>query len=152
MAKHILSLLPTPTELTTFVNKQNLSGNTALHWAALNGHLELAKLLLGKGADASILNFSGHDAVYEAEVNDKQDVAEWLLKESIGLEKGIGREGSGLGEGSGSGEGEEGDIVMSVGDTSTGPGVEVEEADRVADGMRGMEIDAEGGAQERSPG
>ena len=155
MTDYLLTLLPTPSDLKSFVNKQNLAGNTALHWSALNGHLSLVKRLLAANADASILNFSGHDAVYEAECNDKQEVAEWLLKEALGLEKGIGREGSGSGgvngEGSSGGaEGEEGDedIIMRAGDTSSG---DVQEAERVADGMKGMDLDAEGGAKQ-SPG
>jgi hypothetical protein len=140
MATYLLSLFSpttaasTPTnDLKSFVNKQNSSGNTALHWASLNGHMALVKLLLAQGADASILNFSGHDAVYEAELNDKQEVAEWLLKEALGLEKGIGREGSGEGPSSAEGEDdEEGD--------AEGEEVEVDEAGKVADGMREMDL------------
>ena len=153
MTNYLLSLLPTPADLKALLNKQNASGNTALHWASLNGHLDLCKTLLKAGADASILNFSGHDAVYEAEMNDKQEVAEWLLKEALGLEKGIGREGGGEGaRGSGGAEGgeeeEEGDIVMRAGDTGVGG----EEAERVADGMRGMDLDAKGGAESKGGG
>jgi ankyrin repeat protein len=32
------------------INSQNKAGNTALHWAALNGHLECVKVLLEQGA------------------------------------------------------------------------------------------------------
>jgi hypothetical protein len=45
--------------------------------------------LLEQGADASILNGAGHDAVYEAEMAERQEVVEWLLKEGKGLEKGF---------------------------------------------------------------
>ena len=48
------------------------------------------------------MNKAGHDVVYEAEVNGKQDVVEWLLKEGNGLEKGLGV---------GGGEGENGEEV-----------------------------------------
>lgn len=76
------------------INAQNSSGNTALHWAALNGHLEAVKVLLEQGADPTICNQRGHDAVYEAELNDKNDVVEWVLKEGgEGLEEGLGGEG-----------------------------------------------------------
>ncbi|KAH8803200.1 ankyrin repeat-containing domain protein [Xylogone sp. PMI_703] len=75
------------------INAQNNSGNTALHWAALNGHLEAVKVLLEQGADPTICNQRGHDAVYEAELNDKTDVVEWVLKEGgEGLEEGLGGE------------------------------------------------------------
>jgi hypothetical protein len=67
--------------MLAILNAQNKSGNTALHWAALNGHLESVKKLLEYGADPTITNQKGHDAVYEAELNDKKEVVEWVLKE-----------------------------------------------------------------------
>ena len=48
------------------------------------------KLLVGSGADVTIINRAGHDAVFEAEINDKKDVVDWLLGEVEELEKGIG--------------------------------------------------------------
>lgn len=48
------------------------------------------KLLLESGADVSILNAVGHDAVYEAEINDKDKVVDFLLKEGVGLDTGLG--------------------------------------------------------------
>jgi uncharacterized protein len=84
--------------MLAILNAQNKAGNTALHWAALNGHLEAVKVLLEEGADPTITNQRGHDAVYEAELNDKKDVVEWVLKEGgEGLESGVagGEEGEG---------------------------------------------------------
>jgi uncharacterized protein len=43
--------------------------------------LEAVKVLLEEGADPTITNQRGHDAVFEAEVNDKREVVEWVLKE-----------------------------------------------------------------------
>ena len=79
---------------TALLDSQNSSGNTPLHWAALNGHLDAVKTLISAGADPAILNKAGHDAVYEAEINGKDAVAEWLLTEGKGLERGFneGRE------------------------------------------------------------
>ena len=85
--KELLSISSTSPALNT----PNASGNTPLHWAALNGNLVAVKLLVAQGADVTIINNAGHDAVYEAEANDKNEVAEWLLKESKTLETGIGR-------------------------------------------------------------
>lgn len=76
-----------------FLNAVNEAGNTALHWAALNGHLESVKLLVQSGADVTIINRAGHDAVYEAEINDKNEVVDWLLGAVEELENGIGRSG-----------------------------------------------------------
>jgi NAD/NADP transhydrogenase alpha subunit len=50
-----------------FVNHRNYSGNTSLHWAALNTHLECVKALVESGADVTVKNDAGHDAVFLAE-------------------------------------------------------------------------------------
>jgi ankyrin repeat protein len=68
------------------LNAKNKSGNTALHWAALNGHVEVLLVLLQRGADPSILNTAGHDALFEAELNEKTKAAEVLLAEGKELE------------------------------------------------------------------
>jgi hypothetical protein len=73
------------------INAVNEAGNTPLHWAALNGHLESVKLLIRSGADVTIINQAGHDAVFEAELNDKKDVVDWLLGAVEELENGIGQ-------------------------------------------------------------
>ena len=57
----------------------NHSGNTPLHWAALNGHLEAVKLLVAAGADPSIKNNAGKVAAVEAEEAGKDEVVSWLL-------------------------------------------------------------------------
>lgn len=75
------------------VNAVNDSGNTPLHWAALNGRLDCVKLLVESGADVTIINKAGHDAVFEAEINDKKEVVDWLLGAVEELEKGIGSNG-----------------------------------------------------------
>lgn len=59
----------------------------------MNGHLESVKLLIHAGADVTIINRAGHDAVYEAEINDKNEVVDWLLGAVEELEKGIGQTG-----------------------------------------------------------
>lgn len=77
--------------MLSILNAQNLAGNTAIHWAALNGHLESVKVLLEEGSDPTITNQRGHDAVYEAELNDKKEIVEWVLKEGgEELEHGLG--------------------------------------------------------------
>jgi ankyrin repeat protein len=73
------------------INAVNEAGNTPLHWAALNGHLESVKLLIQSGADVTIINQAGHDAVFEAEINDKKEVVDWLLGAVEELENGIGQ-------------------------------------------------------------
>ena len=51
------------------------------------------KLLIQAGADVTIINRAGHDAVFEAEINDKKEVVDWLLGAVEELENGIGQTG-----------------------------------------------------------
>ncbi|KAH7413754.1 ankyrin repeat-containing domain protein [Phaeosphaeria sp. MPI-PUGE-AT-0046c] len=88
---------PTP----NVINAVNDAGNTPLHWAALNGQLESVKLLIQSGADVTIINRAGHDAVFEAEINDKKEVVDWLLGAVEELENGIGQTGEPLGDADG---------------------------------------------------
>lgn len=76
----------------------NEAGNTPLHWAALNGHLSSVELLIQSGADVTIINRAGHDAVFEAEINDKKEVVDWLLGTVEELEHGIGQTDDNSGE------------------------------------------------------
>ena len=98
-------------ESKAIINARNKSGNTPLHWAALNGHVEVLVLLLQHGADPSILNAAGHDALFEAELNEKTKAAEALLAEGKELESGLDVNGADA-------EHEEEDVDM--GDTSVG--------------------------------
>ena len=93
------------------LNLQNASGNTPLHWAALNGHLSAVQALVKAGADVTIINGAGHDAIYAAEANEKNEVAEWLLREGKGLETGVtgSRRDGGI-----EAEGEEGGVEQDV--------------------------------------
>jgi hypothetical protein len=58
----------------------------------MNGHLEVVKVLVASGADASIRNEAGRDAVVESEMSSKEEAkacAEWMLKNCEGLDKGV---------------------------------------------------------------
>jgi uncharacterized protein len=78
------------------VNHKNRAGNTPLHWAAMNGHLEVVKALVEAGGDVTVRNEAGRDAVVEAEIageNGKtgcKEVVTWILGNVEGLERGIG--------------------------------------------------------------
>lgn len=61
------------------VNAVNDSRNTPLHWAVVNGHMNIVKILCEHGADPFIKNEAGHDAFYEAELNQKEEIIDYLL-------------------------------------------------------------------------
>ena len=70
-------------ESKQFLIRQNEAGNTALHWAAMNGHLDAVKILVGAGADTRVKNRAGKEAIYEAEVNEREEVVTWLLGQRV---------------------------------------------------------------------
>lgn len=53
-------------DATITVNTQDNDGNTALHWAALLGYPQIAKILIDHGADRTILNNAGRNPLEEA--------------------------------------------------------------------------------------
>lgn len=52
---------------------------------------------MGAGADVTITNKAGRDAVFEAEGSEKGEVVAWLLREGEGGGKSAGGEGDGGG-------------------------------------------------------
>ncbi|PGH28783.1 hypothetical protein GX50_08471 [[Emmonsia] crescens] len=94
--------------INPIINHRNNSGNTPLHWAALNTHLDCVKALVSAGADITAKNDAGHDAVFLAERSEWAALPADDEKEGQGEEEatmnGIG-EDEGKGEGEGEGEG-----------------------------------------------
>jgi ankyrin repeat protein len=104
----------------------NAGGNTALHWASLNGHIGAVELLLKAGADPKLLNKAGKDALWEAEGKGLVNVCELLVKYGTGGIEGEVEAGEGE-AGPSTGEGNEEDI-------------EGEDADEDMDDAEGAEI------------
>jgi uncharacterized protein len=108
------------------VNHRNVAGNTPLHWAGMNGHLDVVKALVGAGADAGVRNEAGRDAVVESEVSGKagaMECAEWMLRECKGLERGVEgdggvRESNVEGEAMGEGESLQEERTLTNGESS----------------------------------
>ncbi|KLJ08252.1 hypothetical protein EMPG_16310 [Blastomyces silverae] len=91
------------TAVNPIINHRNNSGNTPLHWAALNTHLECVKALVHAGADIATKNSAGHDAVFLAERS------EWTALPADDEKEGEGEAEvtlNGVGEDEGKGEGE----------------------------------------------
>ncbi|CAO3697353.1 unnamed protein product [Rhizopus stolonifer] len=61
------------------VDVQNEQGNTALHWAALNGHYEVVEALVKAGSDCTIKNVMNHSPIYEAQQRNHEKVAEFFM-------------------------------------------------------------------------
>lgn len=131
VARYLLTLLPRPTPTNpnphkphAFVAQRNSSGNTPLHWAALNGHLDIVKLLIEKGgAEPTVANNAGHNVLFEAQSANKEDVAKFLLEICPELAAPIGRteEAGGAEEGEAAGKGvakETEKVTGGVGDLS----------------------------------
>lgn len=51
---------------------KNKEGNTPLHWACLNGHVEAVRALMAKSASPSALNEAARTPVDEALTRDNQ--------------------------------------------------------------------------------
>ncbi|ODV69449.1 hypothetical protein HYPBUDRAFT_151211 [Hyphopichia burtonii NRRL Y-1933] len=77
--KYLLSIIPKE-DAIKLANQKNESLNTPLHWAAFNGHLPIVQLLCEEyNADVYAKNETGHDSIFEAENNNKEEVENWLL-------------------------------------------------------------------------
>ena len=86
---HSSRLIITPCSVCRFtlhhgvpINATDDQGNTALHYAAEAGHLEVVQLLVEIGADASVVNKVGCSPLQEAAENRHQEVADYLIQVS----------------------------------------------------------------------
>jgi len=60
-------------------NAVNDAGSTALHWASVTGELKAVQCLVQHGVDPTARNHAGQDALFEAQLNSKDHVVQWLL-------------------------------------------------------------------------
>ncbi|KAJ3411922.1 hypothetical protein HDV05_001503 [Chytridiales sp. JEL 0842] len=74
---YILHLLPPSFNLNTLLTLSDSS--TPLHWASLNGRLDIVRLLLSLGMDATLKNQDGRSAVTVAEQQGHLEVVNTLL-------------------------------------------------------------------------
>lgn len=73
-------LLKCPQVHENSLNLVNTEGNTPLHWAALNSHVNLVRLLLEHGADINIKNNADQTPFDEAVANEKFDVTAAIIE------------------------------------------------------------------------
>ncbi len=72
-------LLKCPQVHENCLNSVNSEGNTPLHWAALNSHVALLRMLLESGADINIKNSVDRTAFDEAVAGEKFEVTAAIL-------------------------------------------------------------------------
>jgi ankyrin repeat protein len=63
---------------TNGINLQDKNGWTALHHGSKNGHLEIAKILIGAGADARVTDAHGRTAADVAREQGHLEIAEYI--------------------------------------------------------------------------
>ncbi len=61
------------------LHKLNAFGCNASQWGALNGDVNMLKLLQAYGLDLGLLNHNGHSAIHKAAVNGRLAACQWLL-------------------------------------------------------------------------
>jgi len=60
-------------------DQQTDTGRTALHYAAMNGHLDAAHVLLGHGASVDIADYAGHTSFHLATEMDHHEMLKLLI-------------------------------------------------------------------------
>ena len=68
-------------------NFKNSSGSTALHWATIEGHLDICQFLVREElVDVNAKNVYGFNALHFAARENRPEITKWLLEEtSIGV-------------------------------------------------------------------
>jgi ankyrin repeat protein len=65
----------------TNVNLRNRRGQTLFHYAVLHEQLEIAQILLEKGANSSLTCYSGRNALHDMAFSDELGICLWLITE-----------------------------------------------------------------------
>jgi hypothetical protein len=68
------------------VNVKDVYGETPLHWAAKNGHVEIARVLLQNGAEVNVRNNYGNTPLHYAAIHGHVDILHLLVENGADLE------------------------------------------------------------------
>ncbi|CRG96238.1 acyl-CoA-binding protein, putative [Plasmodium gallinaceum] len=69
------------------ISQKNSDGLTALHYACDRGHLEIAKLLVERGADINMEDSYGDTALHIAAYSDKKEIIDYLTSVGADIDK-----------------------------------------------------------------
>ena len=83
---HVVHYL-TPHLSLSQINHENSDGNTALHWACMNQHVNVTQALIESGSNPLLKNHGGRDSLFEAESRKNETLILLLLK-NVELEEG----------------------------------------------------------------
>jgi ankyrin repeat protein len=61
------------------VNQLNSYGCNASQWCAINGDVDIMKLMKASGLDFSVINNNGHSALHKAAIKGNFECCKWLL-------------------------------------------------------------------------
>ncbi|OAA59217.1 ankyrin repeat containing protein yar1 [Niveomyces insectorum RCEF 264] len=92
---------PSTSPRQRFLDAANAYGNTALHWAAMNGHLDVVRLLVRRGAAPALANDKNYVPLDLAGLQDHGAVVDYFLAAAEEAESG-GGDGDGDQTGNGS--------------------------------------------------
>lgn len=109
----------------------------------MNGHLEAAKLLVEQGADVAVENHAGHDALSEAVLNDRDELAAWLMERAKSAEASGSEVVQLEGQEEEEKEGKQREDEESNNDELGGKGILPDQVGRVADDMGSLRVEAE---------
>lgn len=83
----------TKEEKQAYLDAPNEFGNTGVHWAAGQGHLDVVKYLVAEGASPALANDKNYVPLDLAGLNEKHDVVDYFLSQMEKMETGNGDEG-----------------------------------------------------------
>ena len=82
----------TKEEKQAYLDAANEFGNTGVHWAAMQGHLDVVKYLVAEGASPALANDKNYVPLDLASFNEKHDVVDYFLSQMEKMETGNGDE------------------------------------------------------------
>ena len=78
---HVHSIQASVYALNEALNAKDNMGNTPMHMCALSGNVDMFRLLLAKGGEATVIGFHGKTCLHYAAANGQSDMCKLLITE-----------------------------------------------------------------------